>query len=748
MRSTRSTAGLLALAGALALDALPCVAADNPAALAMEMVEAERAGDDERVVRVGVKLVGAAPFAPGPRLALAAALLRTGDGMGAVIQLDAVAQMGAAASSEQLVPFRGRRFRSLRQRLIANSAPKVRSEVAFEIAERDLLPESLALDGVDGSWYVGSLRHRKIVRRAPDGSVADWIETGRDGLGSVLGIKVDAVRRELWAASCNDPGGSPAIVPADEATLGRGALYRYSLPGGELVGVYPAGDRESPVCFNDLAITEGGTVYATGTGGVWVLAPGAAAIERWRKDGGLLNGIAVSPDGERLYVADHLEGIFRLDPASGEAKRVRHPDGVTLAGVDGLLLEGGSLVAIQNGFRGGPQRVVQAFLDPEDSATVACVSVLERNHPAYSVPTTGALVDGQLVYVATSQLDRFGPDGQPADPAQLVPNVFLRLPLDDVCRPEPLNLSRERLDPCDWDRGDENLVESTQRRLTEITCAAALWFDGLFGEQQQIASARMTSGRIELAALQSEFEGFDFRTRVHVRMKFPNLEQRLEAFVGRDESDDFLRDRNEGLALRSQFSDVIDEEDWVAGLGYSLPGTYRYRTDFRVGGRGSREPEGFLQGRGRANLEIGTKAVLRLRETIFWTNRDGFGSTTSIDLDRVLGRTAIARLGSIGTWSESTDGLDWRSAFVIYQNLIKRRAIAYEAFVRGETSAEVPLREYGARAILRLPLTRTRWLFGELVVGYSWPREEVYQKREGSATVGVGVELLFGRDPY
>ena len=67
--------------------------------------------------------------------------------------------------------------------------------------------------------------------------------------------------------------------------------------------------------------------------------------------------------------------------------------------------------------------------------------------------------------------------------------------------------------------------------------------------------------------------------------------------------------------------------------------------------------------------------------------------------------------------------------------------------MRDETDAEVSLREYGARAIFRQPVGRP-YLFGEMIVGYSWPRERAWQEREGSAMVGIGLELLFGRDPW
>ena len=39
---------------------------------------------------------------------------------------------------------------------------------------------------------------------------------------------------------------------------------------------------------------------------------------------------------------------------------------------------------------------------------------------------------------------------------------------------------------------------------------------------------------------------------------------------------------------------------------------------------------------------------------------------------------------------------------------------------------------------------RRAWLAGEVVLGYSWPRFELEEQREGSLTVGLGLEILVG----
>jgi len=295
------------------------------------------------------------------------------------------------------------------------------------------------------------------------------------------------------------------------------------------------------------------------------------------------------------------------------------------------------------------------------------------------------------------------------------------------------------------DENDE-LVDRTRRRLYETACAASLWFDGLFGDERHLPEARNVSGYAELGTLGSEFDGTKVRGRFNLRASFPNLEDRLEAFFGREDQEDFVRDRREGPALRSQFLDLQGKEGWLTGLGYRLPGTARARTDFRVGAKLRTSPEIFLQARHRRVWFFGEQSMLHVRETVFWTNRDGWGSTTGLDFDHIFTSRVLFRWASVGTVSEATKGLLWRSAWVVFHNLGRRRALAYEAFVRGETAASEPLREYGVRSIFRQPVFGRDWLFGELILGYSWPRIDPGRPRESSITVGVGVQMFFGQE--
>jgi len=227
----------------------------------------------------------------------------------------------------------------------------------------------------------------------------------------------------------------------------------------------------------------------------------------------------------------------------------------------------------------------------------------------------------------------------------------------------------------------------------------------------------------------------------------PNLENRLSIFLGRDDEEEIVQDRREDFPVRSAVLGIESDDRWLAGLGYRPPGKWIQRWDFSVGGKLRSAPEVFVRGRWRRNIFLGERSVLRLRETLFWQNRDGFGSTARISVDHVVGQRNLLRFSNIGTIHEESDGLEWNSALIFYQRQGKASAFAYEAFVRGATDHEVKLREFGLQGVYRRPLFR-EWFYGQVILGYTWPREFIDEPREGSTTFGVGVELHFGQNPY
>lgn len=313
----------------------------------------------------------------------------------------------------------------------------------------------------------------------------------------------------------------------------------------------------------------------------------------------------------------------------------------------------------------------------------------------------------------------------------------------DTSVPEP----EYRYSSCDQivDR-EVAVLDMAREKLQETLCSATLWLDGLFGKRGDVYAARRSHGMLELSTRYVEDLGWETDLRLRVSIDLPTMENRLSAFIGREPSDDFISGRSESLAFESQFPQLRSDDQWLAGLGYSLPGRYRIRSDFRVGVRGITNTTVFVKNRFALNAYADERHLVHFRLTPFWTNDDRGGITAGMDISRVLGGSRLLRWDSIGTLAETTQGTNWRSSLILYQGLGKRRGIAIESYVRGESERPEPIIEYGPRVILRLPWLGYR-LISELVLTWAWVRPDLMQERERQFRGGLSLELPFG-DEY
>lgn len=306
-------------------------------------------------------------------------------------------------------------------------APVATSTEAFRLAERDLIPEGIAYDPAARQFYVGSIYHRKIVRVDAGGRATPFVGEKQDGLLSVLGMKVDPVRRELWAAT----QGHLNMQDATPGEDGRAALMKYDLASGRLIKKYePEGDAGRHL-FNDVAFDGQGNVYVTDSeaGSVYVVRRADDRLERLVGPGQFAypNGIALASDGRRLFVA-HLGGTAIVEIATRTVSPLACEENVALTDIDGMYRDGHRLVVVQNGL--APARVAVLTLNAaEDRVTGA--TVLERGHALFAaIPTTGAVVDGWFYYIANAQIRAFGRDHRilPMDKLQEPVILKTRLP--------------------------------------------------------------------------------------------------------------------------------------------------------------------------------------------------------------------------------------------------------------------------------------------------------------------------------
>jgi hypothetical protein len=158
--------------------------------------------------------------------------------------------------------------------------------------------------------------------------------------------------------------------------------------------------------LNDIEIAPSGDVYVTDTraGTVWRLpANGATELTPIPGRFTFANGLALSPEADLLYVSAWPDGILVVDLKDGAAAPIARPNGLSLAGIDGLYFHRGSLIAIQNAFM--VPRVIRLTLT-KDMHAIAKSEVLERRHPLFDGVTTGVIAGREFFYMANMQIDR------------------------------------------------------------------------------------------------------------------------------------------------------------------------------------------------------------------------------------------------------------------------------------------------------------------------------------------------------
>jgi hypothetical protein len=277
--------------------------------------------------------------------------------------------------------------------------------VAFQFDDPDLITESIAYDSRTRSFFVGSVRKRRVFRIAPNGAISELLGPAA-GIDAPNGLAVDATRRRLWVAST----GSKRVEGFDAAHANPPALVAFSIDSGALMQRIEGAAKQF---FDSVAVLDGGDVVVSDSNGsVLVLRKGESALQVLVPPGTLRSPQAIAPlDARTFFVADYGSGIHRVDARTGKSQRLSVPPGVNVYGIDGLTYSGGSLLAIVNGYR--PNRVQRLRLDAKRQAIVSA-ETLEMNTPQLDEPTNATVVGRTYYFVASSQGHRF--DGETIDP--------------------------------------------------------------------------------------------------------------------------------------------------------------------------------------------------------------------------------------------------------------------------------------------------------------------------------------------
>jgi sugar lactone lactonase YvrE len=314
-------------------------------------------------------------------------------------------------------------FRTLAQVHERNRAPMVGSTVRLTLRDSTHWPEGVDYDMRTGNFYVTSVRHRTVVEVTADGRGRDVWPRSQPGTGALFAVRVDSRRKVLWATT----SGLRQMAGWTPADSGRASLLEVRIADGAILRRWDLPTRKH--ALGDVAIGAAGDVFMSDSQEpvLYRLRPNRDSLEAIRSPlFRSLQGIAPTPDGRTVYVADYSHGLLRVDLERASVTHVDEIAGITTLGCDGIVWYKGSIVAIQNGVT--PARVVRFTLDASGMRIVSATT-LDRNWTIADEPTIGTIVGDELVYVANSQWEKYDDKGVRVPGTKLTSPVLLALQL-------------------------------------------------------------------------------------------------------------------------------------------------------------------------------------------------------------------------------------------------------------------------------------------------------------------------------
>ncbi len=288
-------------------------------------------------------------------------------------------------------------------------------DIAFRLAEKDLIPEGIAYDPVSKSFFVSSIHKNKIVRIDNDQQVKDFIKSGQEGIGQVLGMK--AHLGKLWVCS-NTGEGNPK---------GKSMVHAFDIASGVLSKKSVLQSAGETHLFNDLVISKNGDVFISDSdyGAIYIVNSRLKSPELLIKDDRLnyANGITLTPNDE--VIVNTFKGFFKINTITREIKALPFRNYYVI-GIDGLSFYKQSLIGIQNITY--PVCINQYNLNASFD-NIENANVLVSNHPLFDIPTTGVVVDDWFYFIANSQMSNLDKD-KIIDPEKLKEILIMKIKLN------------------------------------------------------------------------------------------------------------------------------------------------------------------------------------------------------------------------------------------------------------------------------------------------------------------------------
>ncbi|MTI30000.1 SMP-30/gluconolactonase/LRE family protein [Xanthovirga aplysinae] len=311
-----------------------------------------------------------------------------------------------------------KRFLLFLSLIIILSCSKHESQLTSLKFEKDLIPEGIAIDPQSQTLFLNSLRKNKIVSSKLDGNhPRNFINNSQFGYLPGFGMTVKG--DTLYALGNSLPKGKNKSV-----------LLLLNVKTGSLIESYKI-DNNVFTFLNDLAISPKNEIFITDSESnkIYRIQRPSNEMEIYLDSVAVehSNGIAISDDGKKLYLASR-KGIRIVDIASKEILNKANKEN---SGIDGLKFYQNSLIGIMNGKKDANKNGVYRFDLNKEGSTIHKTKKMVSPGENFRIPTTLAIADDYCYYVVHSQLDNFsGETNQIVDTDKLESYRLMKMKLE------------------------------------------------------------------------------------------------------------------------------------------------------------------------------------------------------------------------------------------------------------------------------------------------------------------------------
>ncbi len=265
----------------------------------------------------------------------------------------------------------------------------------YIIAEKSFVPEGITYSKQTDKFYLTSVGLAKILELdRKTGEQIDFISQNEYDYTPGAGILVDEDEQILYAL-----GGYYQL--SDPQT----SLFGFDIKTKKLIKKYDAPEGSNHF-LNDLIQDKEGNLYITDSkdSSVYILDKGSESIKLFFKSPEIEfpNGIAISDDNSKLYIASMVQGVRILDLETMNLLNDRDTMGIS-QGIDGLEFHNDHLYAVQNSVGANSFNFRKLILN-ENQDGIIDVEVIDSHNPELDVPLTFCIAGRKAIVIGNSNL--------------------------------------------------------------------------------------------------------------------------------------------------------------------------------------------------------------------------------------------------------------------------------------------------------------------------------------------------------